>query len=370
MHVFLRTASPVLATLMFLIVGCSSNDHDSDNGNTAATGFAAQSLVSDQAGVAAITNPDLVNAWGLARDANSFWIANNGTGIVSVVAPNGSPSKFSPPSSVLNVGPGIDGIVANTTSAFVIGPSTNRAAAQMLVASETGQIFAINGNVAATPQKVIDRSAAGAIYKGLAVYTASDGSARLAAADFHNARIDVWDGNFQPIATVVFADPALNRGLAPFNIVSIGRNLYVTYAVQDDAAEDDVRGVGNGRIDVFDIDGNFVRTLLDGGNLNAPWGVTLAPDAFVSSLGGSLSGQLIVGNFGDGTMLVMDPTSGANSQLLTVSGNPVVVDGLWGLSFGDDRNVGASSSLYFAAGPQDESHGLYGRITQQLNPQT
>ena len=108
MHVFLRTASPVLATMMFLIGGCSSNDHDSDNGNTAATGFAAQNLVSDQAGVAAITNPDVVNAWGLARDANSFWIANNGTGIVSVVAPNGSPSKFSPPSSVLNVGPGID----------------------------------------------------------------------------------------------------------------------------------------------------------------------------------------------------------------------------------------------------------------------
>ena len=87
-------------------------------------------------------------------------------------------------------------------------------------------------------------------------------------------------------------------------------------------------------------------------------------------MGGSLSGQLIVGNFGDGTMLVMDPTSGANSQLLTVSGNPVVVDGLWGLSFGDDKNVGASSPLYFAAGPQDETHGVYGRITQQLNPQT
>jgi len=369
MHVFLRTASPVLATLMFLIVGCSSNDHDFDNGNNAAVGFAAQNLVSDQPGVGTLTNPDVVNAWGLARDSQSFWIANNGTGIVSVVAPDGSPSKFAPPSSVLNVGGGITGIVANTTSAFVIGPASNRAAAQMLVASEDGTIFAINGNVAATPQKVIDRTAAGAIYKGLAVYTASDGSARLAAADFHNARIDVWDGNFQPIASV-FVDPALNRGLAPFNIVSIDRNLYVTYAVQDAAGEDDVRGVGNGRIDVFDIDGNFVATLLDGGNLNAPWGIALAPSTFISSLGGSLQGQLIVGNFGDGTMLVMDPTSGASSQLLTPSSNPLVIDGLWGLEFGDGQNAGASSSLYFTAGPQDETHGIYGRIVQQLNPQT
>ena len=128
MHVFLRTASPVLATMMFLIGGCSSNDHDSDNGNNAAVGFAAQNLVSDQPGVGVLTNPDVVNAWGLAHDSQSFWIANNGTGIVSVVAPDGSPSKFAPPSSVLDVGGGITGLVANTTSAFVIGPATNRAA--------------------------------------------------------------------------------------------------------------------------------------------------------------------------------------------------------------------------------------------------
>jgi uncharacterized protein (TIGR03118 family) len=364
MHVFLRTASPVLATMMLLIGGCSRNDHNADSGVVTTTGYAATNLLSDQPGTATFTSPNVVNAWGLARDSQSFWIANNGTGIVSVVAPQGSPSKFAPPSSVLDVGKGITGIVANPTSAFVIGPSNNRAAAQMLVASETGQIFAINPNVSASPQLVIDRSASGAIYKGLAVYTASDGSPRLAAADFHNARIDVWDGNFQPIATAVFTDPAVNRGLAPFNIVSIGRNLYVTYAVQDANAEDDVRGAGNGRIDLFDIDGGFVTTLLDGGALNAPWGIARASSSF-----GVSDGQLIVGNFGDGTLLVMDPTSGANSQVLTSTGDALVIDGLWGLAFGDGQNVGASSALYFTAGPQDESHGVYGVIVPLINTQ-
>lgn len=364
MHVFLRTASPVLATMMLLIGGCSGNDHDADNGVVTTAGFATQNLLSDQAGVATHTSADVINAWGLARDTQSFWIANNGTGILSVVAPDGSPSKFQPPSSVLDVGAGITGIVSNPTTAFVIGPTTNRGAALMLVASESGQIFGINPNVAATPQLVIDSSAAGAIYKGLAVYTASDGSARLAAADFHNARIDIWDGNFQPVATA-FIDPAVNRGLAPFNIVSIGRSVFVTYAVQDATAKDDVAGVGNGRIDAFNVDGGFVSTLLDGGRLNAPWGIAQASSDFASGLGG----QLIVGNFGDGTMLIMDPSSGANSQLLTPGGNPLVVDGLWGLSFGDGANVGATSSLYFTAGPAQESHGLYGRIVQQTSVQ-
>ena len=115
----------------------------------------------------------------------------------------------------------------------------------------------------------------------------------------------------------MFVDPALNRGLAPFNIVSIGRNLYVTYRGPGRRTpRTTCRGVGNGRIDVFDIDGNFVEhAARRAAMLNAPWGIALAPDAFGSSLGGSLSGQLIVGNFGDGTMLVMDPTSGANSAV-------------------------------------------------------
>ena len=358
MHVFLRNASLLLATTL-AFGACSDDDNDADNGaGTQAAGFISQNLLSDQQGVAINTSANVVNAWGLAMDGQSFWLANNGTGVVSVIAPDGSPSKFAPATSSVNAGPGITGIVRNSTGAFMIGSSNNRAAAQMLVASETGQIFGINPNVSGTPQVVIDNSAAGAIYKGLAIWNASDGSVRLGAADFHNGRIDVWDGNFQPIASVTFVDPTLTEGLAPFNIVAINRNLYVTFAVQDADKEDDVPGVGNGRIDVFDIDGNFSTVLLDRDGLNSPWGMALASNNFATDLGN----QLIVGNFGDGTLLAVDPSSGASSQLKTPSGNPVVIPGVWGLQFGSGGSLGSSSALYFASGPSGEQHGLYGRI--------
>jgi uncharacterized protein (TIGR03118 family) len=355
MHVFLRSASLLLAAS--IAVGCSDNDHDHDN-FPSTPGFVPEDLLSDESGVAPNVDPALVNAWGLAADSQSFWIANNGTGKILVIAPDGTPSKFSPPAAALDVGPGITGIVANPSAGFLIGPVDNAAPATMLVASETGQIFAINADVAAMPQLVIDRSGAGAIYKGLAIYTASDGSTRLAAADFHNARIDVFDDTFHLIANVVIVDPQLRAGLAPFNLYVAGSTLYVSYAVQDANAEDDVRGVGNGRIDAFDLDGHFVRTLVDGGNLNAPWGMQIAPAGFSDGL----DGMLIVGNFGDGTMMAIDPNTGVNAQLLTPASTPIVTDGLWGLLFGNGQ-VGQSSSLYFAAGPADETHGLYGRVT-------
>jgi uncharacterized protein (TIGR03118 family) len=309
------------------------------------------------------TDPALVNAWGLAMDQQSFWIANNGTGQILVVAPDGSPSKFSPPASALNVGPGITGIIANPTNSFLIGAPNNQAPATMLVASETGQIFGINASIASTPQLVIDSSAAGAIYKGLAIVVASDGSTRLLAADFHNGRIDVFDSSFNLMANVTIVDPLVSAGLAPFNLFVANDTLYVAYAVQDEDAEDDVPGIGNGRIDAFDMDGNFQHTLLDGGNLNAPWGMAVAPPDFT----GSLDGKLIVGNFGDGTLLAIDQNTGDNALLLAPDGTPLVVDGVWGLQFGNGQ-VGNPSLLYFAAGPDDETHGLYGVVSFGMTP--
>jgi len=356
MHVLLRTASLLLAASSLLNGGCSDTSNNT-GGGPETPGFVAANLISDQAGVATNVDPSLVNAWGLAMDARSFWISNNGSGVISVVAPDGSPSKFSPAASVLDVGPGITGIVANPTSAFLIGPTGKRGAARMLVASETGQIFAINSDIAATPQLVIDNSSAGAIYKGITIYLASDGSPRLAATDFHNGRVDVYDSSFQPIGTV-FVDPNLRTGLAPFNIAAIGNVVYVSYAIQDADRKDDVPGLGHGRISVFDLDGHFLKVLEDGNQLDAPWGMALAPAEFSSALAGSL----IVGNFGNGSLIAIDPSSGLTSQLLTPSGHVLMIDGLWGLAFGDGQNVGALGSLYFTAGPQDETHGLYGRI--------
>lgn len=373
MKVFLRSVSYLLAASVIATMGCSDNDDHNDAG--VRLGYAVTPLLSDQTGVAPHQDPALVNAWGLALDTQQFWISNNGTGQVLAVAPDGSPSKFAPPLSTTAAAPGITGIVVNNTSAFLIGGNgaggggggggsggggggTTPAPANLLVASETGQIFGINPSVAATPQVVVDRSSVGAVYKGLAIVTTSNGAVRLLAADFHNARIDVFDTSFNLVTTVVLVDPNLRPGLAPFNIVAIGANVYVTYAVQDAAAKDDVPGVGNGRIDVFDVNGNFVKTLLDGDHLNAPWGVALAPANF-----GPASGELIVGNFGDGTLLGIDPNTGNSQQLLNPAGTPVVIDGLWGLQFGNGSGVGASNALYFASGPANESHGLFGRIT-------
>jgi uncharacterized protein (TIGR03118 family) len=322
------------------------------------TGFTARPLISDQAGLAPNHDAALVNAWGLAMDTRSFWIANNGSGQVLVVAADGSMSRFSPPLAALDLGKGITGIVPNTANAFKIGPSSNRAPAQMLVASEDGRIFGLNPTVARTPQVVVDRSVVNASYKGLAVFATSTGAMRLAAADFHNGRIDVFDSTFHLITTVVIVDPNLRAGLAPFNIVAIGSKVYVMYAVQDAAKADDVAGVGNGRIDVFDVDGNFVKVLLDGGHLNAPWGMAMATSGF----GGGTAGMLIVGNFGDGTLLAIDPSTGSSTSLHTPRGEVLVIPGLWGLEFGNGQTVGATNELYFTSGPNREQHGLFGKI--------
>jgi uncharacterized protein (TIGR03118 family) len=353
-----RSANVLLAAGALVTAACGDNDFDfQDGGVVPTTAFAPTLLISDQPGVAAHTDPALVNAWGLAMDSQSFWIANNGSGRVLVVAPDGSPSRVSPPAAALQAVPGITGIVFNPTGGFLIGSPGNRAPAQMLVASETGQIFAINPNVASTPQVVVDRSGAQAVYKGLTIITSSTGVTRLAAADFRNARIDIFDTSFQLVTTVVIVGPNLRAGLAPFNIATIGNNVVVTYAVQDATREDDVPGVGNGRVDLFDRDGRFVVTLADGGLLNAPWGVALAPSNF-----GPASNLLIIGNFGDGTLVAIDPATGASAgHLLTVSGAPLVIDGLWGIAFGNNV-VGQSNVLYFNAGPNGETHGLFGRV--------
>ena len=373
MSVLSRSAGYLLAaSVIVTAAGCSDHDDHVDAG--VQLGYAATPLLSDQTGVAPHQDPALVNAWGLAADTQQFWIAPNVTGQVLAVAPDGTPSKFAPPGATTNIGPspGITGIVVNTTSAFVIGSSGAGggggggsgsgsggppAPAQLLVASEAGQIFAINPSVAPSPQLVVDRSSAGAVYKGLAIVTSTNGTVRLLAADFHNARLDVFDASFNLVTTVVLVDPNLRPGLAPFNVVAIGSNVYVTYAVQDATAHDDVPGVGNGRIDVFSADGQFIKVLLDGDHLNAPWGVALAPSNF-----GPASGDLIVGNFGDGTLLGIDPGTGNSAQLLTPAGSPLIIDGLWGLQFGNGQAVGAANQLYFTAGPTNETHGLFGRI--------
>ena len=199
----------------------------------------------------------------------------------------------------------------------------------------------------------------GAIYKGIAL--ANNGSGDfLYLADFHNNQIDVLNSSFQPTTLAgSFTDPSLPGGYAPFNVAAIGGKLYVAYAKQDAAAKDELAGAGLGYVGVFDLNGNFQTQLISQGKLNAPWAMVQAPTTF-----GDFGGDLLVGNFGDGRINAYDITTGTLEGTLSQSkGHPIVIDGLWGLAFGNGVSAGDTTTLYYAAGPDDETHGLFGKIT-------
>jgi uncharacterized protein (TIGR03118 family) len=252
------------------------------------------------------------------------------------------------------------GQVFNGSQAFEIAPGKP---AVFLFATESGAIAGWNPQVdPANAAVMVDLSGTGARYKGLAIGANGSGPV-LYAANFAAGRIEVFDGRFQPVATAGgFADPNLPPGYAPFNIRRIGRRLYVTYAAQDSAKKDDVAGVGNGAIDVFDADGNLIQRLVSGGPLNSPWGIALAPEFF-----GDYSNTLLVGNFGDGTVLAFDPFTGEYlGSMLDKDGNPLRISGLWALQFGNGHDGGDANTLYFTAGIANggntEDHGLMGSI--------
>jgi len=206
-----------------------------------------------------------------------------------------------------------------------------------------------------------NRSGQGAIYKGLAIYQASEGG-RLYATDFHNARVDVFDKNFHLVHIAgAFVDPNLPAGYAPFGIQNLGGNIFVTYAKQDADAVDELHGHGLGIVDEYTKNGALLVRVATGGDLNAPWGLTMAPLNF-----GEFSGDLLVGNFGDGTIHAFTPqpngTFKHHGVLRGVDGNPISIDGLWGLGFGNGATAGPTNDLFFAAGPDGENHGLFGRI--------
>jgi uncharacterized protein (TIGR03118 family) len=205
----------------------------------------------------------------------------------------------------------------------------------------------------------VDNSASRAIYKGLTL--GADGTRFLLyAADFHNNRIDIFDRTFANVTPAgSFTDTNVSDKYGPFNVQAIGGSIYVAYAKADDDREDEVAGRGNGIVDVYGASGNLIRRLYKGGPLNAPWGMALAPSDF-----GFFSNRLLVGNFGDGTINAFDPATGKFVGTLADSNrDPIVIDGLWGLAFGNGIVNQPTNTLFFAAGPQDESHGLYGRIS-------
>jgi uncharacterized protein (TIGR03118 family) len=347
----------------------------------AANKFVQHNLVSDVPGMADHLDPCLINPWGIVATSTSpFWISLNGTGLSGIYDGNGNPNALvvnepgpagaaapGPQCRATAFGPGApSGIIANDTTAFLIGSTP----ASFMFSSEQGVIAGWNGAAGKSAAIMADRSSAGSVYKGLATSTRSEGPL-LYAADFGNGKVDVFDGQMNLLSLPgAFADPTIPAGFAPFNIANLGGSLYVTYAKQNGQRHDDVAGVGNGYIDVYDLNGLLLQRLVTAGPLNSPWGMALAPVGF-----GDFGGAILVGNFGDGAINAFDPVTGKLlGALQDGTGAAIHISGLWGLTFGNGSRAnpgavpsgGDANSLYFAAGiagPDTvESHGLMGSI--------
>ena len=323
--------------------------------------YVTHNLVSDQPGVADQTDPNLVNAWGLdARPTSPWWVSDNGTNVSTLY--NGAGVLFPPASPlVVQVPNSPTGLVANNGSNFVVHSGPASASALFLFSTEEGKILGWNPGVSPAAVVAVDSSPWGAVYKGLAISPTGD---RLYATDFHNGRVDVFDAGFNPVNTPgAFIDKRIPRGFAPFGIQTVGGQIVVTYAKQDAARHDDVQGRGLGFVDVFDTSGALIERVARHGPLNAPWGIALAPVNF-----GRFSGDLLIGNFGDGKINAFRQEHHGNYEFagrLTGSDHrPIAIDGLWALQFGKGAaNNGPTNTLFFTAGPADESHGLFGSIT-------
>jgi uncharacterized protein (TIGR03118 family) len=330
-------------------------------GREVPSAYTVTNLVSDQPGVARITDPTLVNAWGIAIGPRSFWVSANGTDLSEVYTGDVNGSPLLAPFKVTIPGGAPTGQVANLTRDFVVTDGNGHSGpAAFIFASESGAVTGWNPVVPPVSRvaQPAFQAADGAIYKGIAL--ANNGAGNfLYLADFHNGKIDVLDGQYHLThLTGDFTDPHMKPGFAPFNVAAIGDKLYVAYAKQDAAAEDDLHGQGLGFVSVFDLNGNFLDRLVNRGRLNAPWGMVQAPATF-----GQFSGDLLVGNFGDGKIDAYDAVTGEFQGVLSSRpGKPIVIDGLWGLAFGNGTTAGDANALYFAAGPDDETHGLFGAI--------
>jgi uncharacterized protein (TIGR03118 family) len=321
------------------------------------TAIQQTNLVSDQPGHAAITDPNLVNAWGMSHGPNSpLWVSDNGTNVSTLYSGATASAPVSIVPLVVRVPGGAPtGQVFNDTTGFLVPGTTSPAA--FIFAGEGGRLSAWNGAVSNINRAVGVARVRDAVYKGLALVHNPAGP-MLLAANFHDNRVDVFNATFQRInSSGMFQDANLPAGYAPFNIAEINNQVFVTYAKQDADRHDDVAGHGNGYIDVYTTGGALVQRFASRGPLNSPWGLTIAPASF-----GTFAGDLLVGNFGNGRIHAYDPTTGALLGTLRDSSHHIItIDGLWGLIVGDPA-AGGSDSVWFSAGPDGEAHGLLGLL--------
>ena len=335
--------------------------------------YSLSKLVSDGAATAATTDGKLVNPWGIVfAPGATVWVANNRTQSATLYDGTGLRQA-----RVVNIPAGLNGqadptgIVANSTTGFVVTHGSATAPAKFIFAGESGAISAwtpvVDGQNAFVEY---DDGAGGAVYKGLAIAADAGNVTRLYATDFHNGKVDVFDNTFHKITVAgSFSDSTLPQGYAPFGIQALTVHdktlIYVTYAKQDTARRDNVVGAGLGLVDMYDTQGVLQSHLVaTGAKLNSPWGLALAPANF-----GTLSNMLLVGNFGDGAINAFDPSSGQpHGTLSDASGQPILNPGLWGMAFGNGAHNQPLTTLYFAAGIAFGADGLYGRIDLGATP--
>ena len=346
--------------------------------------YVVTNLTSDIPGVAPNTDPVLQNAWGVVFTpaGSPFWVSDNATGCSTLYDGTGVPQPTPPLQVKIPLPGGVipstackhadpnnppdptpaapTGLVWNPTTSMTTGflvPGTSLLAT-FIWDTEDGTISAWTGGLTPPDQAVlaVDNSP-GAVYKGL-VFGINSNGVFLFATNFRAGTVDVFDHNYQPVTTKGgFSDPQIPSGFAPFGIQNIDGALFVTYAKQNAQKHDDVAGPGNGFVDVFDTDGNLLKRFASQGPLNSPWGVTRASFAF-----GRFSGAILVGNFGNGWINAFGSDGHFLGTLRDASGKPISIDGLWSLTLGGGRNS-SPDTVYFTAGPNGETDGLFGTIT-------
>jgi uncharacterized protein (TIGR03118 family) len=217
--------------------------------------------------------------------------------------------------------------------------------------TEDGTIAGWSG--AGDAKIISDSSASGAVYKGLAVDASTN---QLYATDFHNNTVVVFNSSFGVVSSNGFKDNSIPAGYGPFGIQDINDTIYVTFALQKVGAHDDSAVAGTGYVDRFTPAGTFIDRFASGGNLNSPWGIAAPADSL-----GSFTNAILIGNFGDGKITGYSRTGTVIGQMTDASGNAISIDGLWAISF--NAEAGADpKKLYFTAGPDDESHGIFGYL--------
>ena len=341
--------------------------------------FSQSNLVSDsQPGHlnASIQDTNLINPWGVAfSPTGPFWVNNNHTGTATIYDVDPKTNAITAAPLVVTIAPpqAVSGVTTASPTGIVFntdqnGFMVNGKPATFIMDTEDGTISAWNGGTSTTLE--VDNSAnpahgdpnvppdegIGAVYKGLAIGTQRNGTTLLYATNFRHGTVDVFNTQWQQVNGLTDGD--LPAGYAPFNVQVLDGHLFVTYALQDQFKHDDVAGSGNGFVDEFSLTGKLIARVASNGPLDSPWGMAIAPQDF-----GKFAGDLLVGNFGDGTIdafnLKDDKFVG---KLDGVDGKPITIGDLWSLTPGNGGSAGSKGEIFFTAGVQEESFGLFGAI--------